>query len=317
MSETRSLITFLEDQNQFENNIDDNIQECKTSEAQNATFFDIEKFSNELKDQSIIKNKKRLSRKSQNITGYDICNTCIQQILFKLRNTPLEAYADPWLPIVMRTEIGNAAHLFLQNHTTQFTEIEANLKVPSIKFYGKADFLIGSDVLGEIKTCTYSDYKQILKNNKPREKDYLQAMTYVYMLENYLDEIKSDSTHIHQDAGVKPKLDKYNIDYIQFVYIAHDIVSADIESMIEMNKIVKEVKSQLNSKRNPFFFITSLVLKLSEEDKEKIFSFIKRKIEAIHQYYDSNKNPLINDEFVDHSNCFFCPYNTLCDIKKT
>jgi len=62
----------------------------------------------------------------------------------------------------MRSTIGTAIHDFVQSNTNQFTESEVSLKIPSIKFSGRLDNLIGPNILVEIKSCTYSDYEKLL-----------------------------------------------------------------------------------------------------------------------------------------------------------
>ena len=135
MSELNSAIDFLESAAEIKTPPTDNLKQTKedvSSTNDEHSFFDIQKFGQELYHISEKKNRKRAERPNQNITGYDICNNCIQQVLFKLRNTPIENYADSWLPIFMRTEVGSAVHNFIQNNTKQFTETEVNLKIPSI-----------------------------------------------------------------------------------------------------------------------------------------------------------------------------------------
>lgn len=277
-------------------------------------IFDIQEFGNELYKTSEFRNKERAERPHQNITGYDIAVNCIMQVLFKLRNTPIENYADSWLPIYMRSEVGTAVHNFIQKNTSQFTETELNLKVPSIGFYGKIDFMVGDSTLGEIKTCTYSDYKTIVSKQKPRTKDFLQAFCYNYIINHYLDEIKSDDVVIRHNMGEKPKLDKYNIDKIQFIYIAHDIISSHAESYAEMLECVKTVKKNLNSKRNPFFFITSLVVNLNDPIIKEYNEYISGKFNDIHHYLNTNTNPTKDARYLCKNGCFFCPYKKICHL---
>ena len=315
MSELNSAIDFLESAAEIKTPPTDNLKQTKedvSSTNDEHSFFDIQKFGQELYHISEKKNRKRAERSNQNITGYDICNNCIQQILFKLRNTPIENYADSWLPIFMRTEVGSAVHNFIQNNTKQFTETEVNLKIPSIGFYGKVDYMIGNNVLGEIKTCTYEDYKSVLRKQQPREKDFLQAYTYRYMMHNHLEEARS--AEIYHNMGEKPKLDNYNIDKIQFLYIAHDIISSQAETYAEMLECVKTVKKNLDSKRNPFFFITTIIVDLDEETIKKMDEFVSGKFEDIHHYMKTETDPEPNARYVNTKNCYFCPYKHICKI---
>jgi len=134
LSELNATIEFLEDS--VEENIEtEEIIIEKPKIITESIPFDIKKFRDELEIISRKKNQQRAERPNQNITGYDIAHNCIMQVLFKLRNTPIKNYADIWLPIFMRTELGNAVHRFIQDNTKQFTEVELNLKVPSIRFY--------------------------------------------------------------------------------------------------------------------------------------------------------------------------------------
>lgn len=311
MSELCGALEFLEGQKKNENENGKRNIVLDPSKP-----FDISLFEDELYNKSYDKNQSRLNRSNQNITGYDICSNCIQEVLYRLRNTPISNYADSWLPIFMRTELGNATHLFLQSNTSQFTETELNLKVPSIRFYGKVDFSIGSNILGEIKSVPYDDYASIVKNQKPREKDFLQLMTYVYILENYLDEIHSDDVKVHKANGLKPKLSKYDIKTIQFIYLAHDIISSnETESLTAARKRISELKKQLKSKNNPFFFLTTIVINLDEKIRSETFDYIKNKINDIHHYLNTNTNPDKDSRFVNKKGCMFCLYNNICSLK--
>ena len=277
--------------------------------------FSISKFQEEIREISEDKNLKRAQRPNQNITGYDIAHNCMQNIIFKLRNIPVESYADKWLPIHMRSSIGTGIHEFIQRNTQQFTEIEPNIIVPSIGFYGKIDGLIGPNILAEIKSCAWSDYSKIISSQKPRQKDYLQAMTYSFILEKFCDETRSsESKKRIYKGGCQPKLEKYNINKIQFIYIAHDIFSADLESTEETLVKLNKIKKKIRTKNNPFYFISSLVLNITEEEKIKTFSWIEEKFNTIHKYITSNTDPTSDDPFLDTTGCFFCRYKQVCNF---
>jgi len=147
--------------------------------------FNIDVFNQELFEKSEQKNQ--LYREAvQNINAYDISSGCIREIFYKLTNTPVKSFADKWLPILLRSTIGTAIHEFIQSNTNQFTEGEVSLKIPSIKFSGRLDNLIGPNILIEIKSCTYADYEKIIRTRKPRVSDFYQAIVYKYILENIL-----------------------------------------------------------------------------------------------------------------------------------
>ena len=231
--------------------------------------------------------------------------------MFKLLNTPVKSFASKWLPIAMRGTIGTAIHDFIQSTTKQFTELECTLKVPSIRFSGRLDALIGNNILVEIKSCTYEDYKKIIKNQKPRIEDFYQCMSYKYILENYLKE--------SQQAVVKrrtkpPSLDFYKIDTIQFIYVAHDLLASDIEDFGQMMERIKHIKKVLNSRSNSFFFMSALTINLTDEIAQPYIDFVHNKIQQINWYVKNNKFPTENDPYVNKK-CFFCLYQDICSIK--
>jgi uncharacterized membrane-anchored protein YjiN (DUF445 family) len=217
--------------------------------------FNIDVFTKELYEKSAVKNQ--LYREAiQNISAYDISSGCIREIIYKLNNTPVESFADRWLPILMRSTIGTAIHEFIQNNTNQFTEREVSLKIPSIRFSGRLDNLIGPNMLIEIKSCPYSDYEKIISTRKPRVNDFYQSMAYKYILENHLDEARDPNIKVRQGTQ-KPKFDKYDIKTVQFIYVAHDVTATDVDSFAEILQRIKDLKRLLNSKSNSFFFITT------------------------------------------------------------
>ena len=278
-----------------------------------ANLFDIEVFAEELRRKSENKNRGYLTA-AKNINAYDVANNCIRQIVYKLSGTPIKSYADRWLPIFLRTALGSAVHNFLQENTKQFTEQEVSLKVPSLKFSGRLDALIGNNILIEIKSMPYDEYEKAIRTNTPRNKDFIQALLYVYMLENHIDEIKQ--SHIKVRPGsTKPALDYYKITKLQFIYVAHDIMTSDFEDLGTNIKKIDEFKRRLNSRRNPFFFINSIVLDMATFDSTEHIKFIESKIKRINYYVDSNTLPSDSDEFVN-KNCYLCLYRDICDIVK-
>lgn len=271
--------------------------------------FDVRKFISELTQINI--NQNAYVESVPSISGYSIASDCIMMTLKKIMRTPIESYISPWLPIMMRGVIGEAIHNFIQNNTKQFTELEKSIKVPSINFSGRIDALIGPNILVEIKSCTYKDYETILKSNKPRENDFYQALTYKYILENYLDEVKNPGVETRTEP---PMLDKYDIKKIQFIYVAHEIFSADHENIHKSIKFAAEVRKQLESKKNPFSFIQAIDINLENIDISNHLDYIKNKIERINYYLNTGKLPDITDEFVDKTKCFFCLYKSVCEI---
>jgi len=274
--------------------------------------FDLQYYCDEVRKKSEEKNR-IYSYYAENISGYGIANECIGTTIFKILNYPVEDFSNKWLPIVMRASIGKAIHDTIQENTDQFTEQERSMKIPSIRTSVRLDGLISNNVLVEIKSCTYDDYRKILRNQSPRIADFYQVMMYKYILENYLDECKQQTN----TRTPPPQLDEYNIDTIQFIYVAHDIIASDVESFAECMKIVKDVKKTLKSKNNQFFFMTSLVLRTDQFDTSPYINYIKEKIEAINYYIDRNKVPHVDNKFVDTKKCYFCLYNKNCEILNT
>lgn len=270
-------------------------------------LFDLQTFGDELYHKSTVRNK-NYREYASNINAYDVAVNCIRTVVFKLLKTPITSYADKWLPVGMRSTVGNAIHDFIQLNSEQFTEKEACLKIPSIRFSGRLDGLINDNVLVEIKSVPFKDYKKIIKQNKPRTDDFYQTMCYKYVLENFTSEAKDPS--IQTRNGVKPKLDNYKIKFIQFVYVAHDLIAHDIEDLNEALKIIEQLKSLLKSKTNQFYFITQLSINVEQcNDYEE---FIKNKLSSVNYYLNNNKIPPMSDPFIDKKKCFFCPYQQVC-----
>jgi len=281
--------------------------------AQNYEPFNIDGFIKELYDRSATKNQ--LYRDAtQNISAYDISSGCIKEVVYKLMNTPVESFADKWLPILLRSTLGTAVHEFIQNNTNQFTEREVSLKLPSIRFSIRLDNLIGQNILVEIKSCPYADYEKIIKTRKPRVADFYQAMSYKYALETHLTEAKDPRIKIRRGSS-KPKFDKYDIQKIQFIYVAHDITATDVDTFGEILERIKQLKRVLNSKSNSFFFMTTLVVNLTEEISKPYLEYVESKIKHINYYIDNNKLPDESDPYIDKSKCYFCMYSKMCDIR--
>ena len=291
-----------------EQQIDENIEVMPQ-----ANPFDIGLFLDELYDNSEKKNREYNLKFAKNINAYDLTTNCIGQVIYKLQKTPVRSFADKWLPILMRGVIGNAVHDFIQSNTKQFTELERVLKVPSIRFSGRLDGLVGWNVLSEIKSCPYSDYRKIIKTQKPRASDFFQVIIYRYMLHHYLEEIQS--LKLRKKASYKPpSLKKYNINKIQFIYVAHDLVADDTEDFSVALKKIAMLKKQLTSRTNKFFFITSLVIDINDEIAKPFEDRMLGKLKRINEYVETNRFPTINDPYVDKTKCFFCLYKEICQI---
>lgn len=319
MSEFNSVVSLINgkaDENNITASKASNVQESVQVENkpvinERAKPFDVAVFSNEVAQKA--ENKNRVyAEVASNINAYDIAENCSRQICYKISGTPVRSFGDKWLPLSFRATLGSACHDFIQGVTDQFSETEVSLKIPSIRFSGRLDNLNGFNVLAEIKSCTYKDYQKIIKDQRPRTADFYQVMAYKYVLENYLDEAKDTSIKTRSN---KPALDHYDIDTLQFLYLAHDITASDIDDFSMAIKIVDAIKKQLNSKTNPFYFITSLVLDTNCFDVEPYYDFIRRKIEQLNGFLDSNTLPPGDNEFINRKKCYFCHYYSICDIK--
>lgn len=272
-------------------------------------LFDINDFLADIARASADKNK-RYASQATNINGYDIASNCIRQIMFKLLNAPVESYCDNWLPVMMRANLGNAIHDFIQDNSKSFTEWECSLKVPSIRCSVRLDNLIHDNVLVEIKSCTFTDYDKILRTKRPRDNDFYQAMFYRWLIHNYLEEIQQQP--IENLRTPAPKLPKYNIDTIQVIYAAHDLISSETGSISEALKHAAAVKKVLNSKYNQFYYITAVTIDLNTvPNVHEYDAYIEEKVMTINEYMSMNKIPPMDNKFVKDS-CFFCLYKKIC-----
>ena len=165
-------------------------------------------------------------------------------------------------------------------------------------------------LLVEIKSLPYSDYRKLIKNKAPRQNDFYQTLLYKYLLENHLDELK---THTEETRTQKPMLDSYNIRYIQFLYVVHDIMASDIESLGEAIECVKHVKKVLNSASNTFYFVSNLLIDLENYDLTPYMLYITNKIQKVNHYLDNNLE--VSKEDSDNKACFFCLHSEICPHK--
>ncbi len=287
------------------------IQEDLAANIETERYFDLNNFLTEVYNKDIEKNHNMIQNQKY-MSAYDISSGCIQNIINKIRNVPVRNYSSKWLPIVLRSYLGNSVHDFIQENSNQFTEKEISIKVPEINFSGRIDCLINNDVIVEIKSLPYNDYRKIIKTKSPRTNDVYQTLVYKYILENYLEQSKN---HNENTRTQKPILNNYNIKYIQFIYVAHDIMASDIESLDEAIQSVQHVKKVLNSKHNTFYFMCNLLINLDECDVSPHLTYIKNKIERVNYYLANNLNVKKDDEFVDTKACFFCLYSDSCPFK--
>ncbi len=301
-------ITSVIDQILTEDDIPQQIPQIQQSQRTISRLFDVNDFVNDLASKSAEKNQ-RAQYYSNNINSYDIASNCIRQVLFKILNYPVENYRDVWLPVIMRAKLGTAVHEFIQDNSSVFTEAEVALRIPSQRLSVRLDNLINDNVLVEIKSCTYDDYAKILRTQRPRDADFYQAMLYRYLLHNHLDEARQQPK---SKRGVLPKLDKYNIDTVQIIYVAHDLLSSEAKSISEAVKHAAAVKKVLNSRHNKFFYITALTLDFSAIDSRPYEEYIVEKINTINQYLNTNTIPPIDNKFVKPDGCFFCLYKDVC-----
>jgi len=302
---------------QYDQNATDNASQKNTnntmsnSDSRKVTFFDIDKFAANLKNNSSKRNFDRYLF-SENITAYDVAHNCIRQVLYRLYNTPIPYYNDIWLPVYMRQIIGNAVHEFIQDNF-EFSEVEVAIKIDEFRFSGRIDAIINNNVLVEIKTVSFNDYRAIVNSNTPRDKDIKQVLIYKHLLENYLDKINETKNKLQDsDKYNWPKLDKYNIQYLQFIYIAHDLISSDVSSISEAIAIQRELKKKLNSKYNKFYFIKDIIIEVNNEHR-KIEHQLFDKLMSIIDYYNKHILPEKSD-YIDTKQCYFCMYKSICTI---
>ena len=276
-------------------------------DSNSALLFDVNQFVSDLKIKSEQKNFNR-AKNSNRITSYSIAHDCIRQVYFQIMNYPAKSYSSLYLPIELKSVLGNSVHDFIQKNSSVFTEIEASIKIPSIRVSCRLDALINNDVIVEIKSCTFKDFENILKNKKPRDADFLQVTLYKYLLENHLEEAK-EQTNIRTHP---PKLDNYKIRYFQFIYVANDILSSESSNISESLKQVNKIKKLLDSKHNQFYFILPITIDLKNINITPHYTWIINKINKINYYLNNNKIPPKNDPFISNS-CFFCIYKQICN----
>lgn len=298
-----SISTIVDEQSNEKEKVD--VQVDKPS----VSMFNIDQFVDFIKQASIEDNR-RFFNESKYIIASDITNSCIRQTVFRLLKVPTTIREDVWLPVRFRSYLGKAIHSFIQDHYN-FSEIEVSMRVPSINVSLRIDAIINNNVLVEVKSLPFKDYVNIVKSRSPRFGDFKQLTLYKYIIENYLDEIKS--VPLDEIRTQPPKLDSYNIDTFQIIYVAHDVISTDFESISDMYKYISWFKKVVNSKDNQFYFICCLDFKLdSIPNLNGLIDEIKEHIKEINYYVNNSTIPPMNHKFVNKKMCYFCQYGQIC-----
>jgi hypothetical protein len=274
-------------------------------EIKKLTPFNINTFKKELESDSSLKNK-NFHDTSENVNAYDLAETCIRSIFFRINSYPVENYSDVYLPIVFRSEIGKAIHNFLQQ-SPQFTENEVILKVPSLKISVRCDALIGNSILVEIKTCNYADYEKIIKNKRPRSEDLSQILVYKTLIEEHLEEIMKQS--VTRPGTYLPKLSFYTI---QFIYVCHELLADNNEDVSKQVKYATKIKKMLNSKQDQLWFLTTIEIDLTKNDYNFEQQKIKQKTQEVLKFLNKKEIPPMDNSFVDTSQCYFCLFKKVC-----
>jgi hypothetical protein len=317
MTEYGQILDQLTDQHSSQEKqiIDENKTVLENTQSSDA-LFTVDQFVANLSKATADKNKAYATRPIQNISGYDVASGCVRQIYYRLMGIPLRSYEDLWLPVTMRGVIGSAVHDYIQEHF-EFTEVEKSMKIPSINFSGRYDCSIGNHTLVEIKTAPYlgeKGYENIIKTQQARIEDFYQVMTYKYVLETFLDEMKRQP--LQSLRTEPPAADEYNIKHLQFIYVAHDIISADLESVQDNKTAVAALKRELKSSKNKFSFITCITYDLTRiPNVDDYTNYIKNKIEMINDHLSSNKTPMMDNPFINKKSCYFCKYKDQCRIE--
>jgi len=305
-----SIFDYLGDKIFSEQNKDENIKD-KQKEIK---LFSVSEFIKNLSKNSIKNNFMRLIH-SNSITAYDISQNCVRQVVYRLLNYPVKSYEDIWLPVKLRQVIGSSIHEFIyQNYS--FDEVEVAVKIDEFNFSGRVDAINSSSVLIEIKSVPYKDYENIITKTAPREKDLKQTLVYKVLLERYLDKILKTKNALEKEKTNYnfPKQTSYKFKYLQFIYVAHDLISADTESIYEELALIKALKRKLNSKQNSYYFMKVVTVDvLKEEEKiKKLEKILLDKLLYINECITKMKLP--SEKFVNTSMCFFCPYKHICNI---
>ena len=276
--------------------------------------FSVDNFQQDLIEKSYKKNK-YFADNTTRLNAYDIVHSCIRTVVFRMLGYPVKSYKDNWLPVAYRTTLGSATHDFIQNTSTSFTENEVYLRIPSKNISVKIDCITNDDTIVEIKSCTYNDYSKIIHSNEARSEDFYQALLYKMLLENHLDESKSQDLGERANKYNLPKLNKYNINKIQMIYVCHELLAADktIEDSIEF---AKKLKRLLKSKFNSLWFIKPILYNLDNDRYKFHLQLLNERLEETQSFIDNKIIPTMDHRFVDKTKCFFCLYKDVCEKNK-
>lgn len=280
-------------------------------------LFETRAFKELVRQDSISRNKSYASN-SVNIGGYDIAHNCMKTTLFRMLGFQPTNYANSWLPLGFRAALGTATHNYIQDLSLGkiFTECEVCLKVPSKRISMRLDALINDETLVEIKSCSYTDYKKILTSNKPRLGDLHQAIFYRWLLQNHLEEMKKQEP---TRGGIRPTLNDYsNIKYIQMIYICHELISAESDTMRDAIKYATSIRklAKKESGISDFWFIAPLAISTQSFDIKSHENYLVNKLEELLKYLELKQLPPDDHPYVDNTKCFFCQFKDQCNAGK-
>lgn len=291
----------------------DNVEsdlDSKLEYSKKVALFSETNFEEDLIRKSHDKNK-YFAENTTRLNSYDIVHSCIRSVIFRMLGFPVKSYKDNWLPVSYRTTLGSATHDFIQGTSTKFTEQEVYLRIPSKNISVKIDCITNHDTIVEIKSCTYADYEKILKTNQARSEDFFQALLYKYLIENFLDESKKQDLGERASKYNLPKLNKYEIDKIQMIYVCHELMAAD-KTIEESVQFAKSLRKQLNSKFNTLWFIKSILYPMDNEKYKHHIQLIEERLDETQDFINKQLVPPMKHRFVDTSKCFFCLYKDSC-----
>jgi len=304
------LNSIIESNNDKLNISTENTKSNIIAPSKKVALFSETNFEEDLIRKSYNKNK-YFAENTTRLNAYDIVHSCIRSVVFRMLGFPVKSYKDSWLPVSYRTSLGSATHDFIQGTSTKFTELEVYLRIPSKNISVKIDCLTNDDTIVEIKSCTYSDYEKILKTNQARSEDFYQALLYKYLLENFLEESKAQDLGDRAHKYTLPKLDKYNINKIQMIYVCHELMAAD-KTLEESVVSAKNLRKLLKSKFNTLWFIKSILYPIDNEKYKHHFNLLEERIDETQSFIDKQLVPPMDNRFIDKTKCFFCLYKDSC-----
>jgi len=278
-------------------------------------LFEVSAFRKIVKEESHNKNKTYAGSAVGRISGYSIGHDCIRTTLFKMLNYNITDYSANWLPLGFRAALGTTVHSYIQDLVDGklFSECELTLKVPSLHLSMRLDAVINDETIVEIKSCSYADYSKMLRSRIPRTGDFYQVIFYRYLLRNHLAEIKKQKP---SHGGKIPGLDKYNLRYIQMLYLCHEIIAGDSnESMSEAVKFAASLRKYAKQETgySDFWFMLPLTIDTEQIDIEKYETHLINKMNSILEHYEAKKIPDFSNPYTDTSKCFFCAFKQICN----